>query len=77
VVQQALVHVADLLDIQGTEGEAPRLGWQHLAEQTQGMIALQEVDGCDQARRVRPGVDVDAPGAAQLFHQIAIHDAEL
>ncbi len=62
--------------------EATRVGWlaarrQHLAEEAQRAFALEEVNRGDQAREVRPGVDVQAALAPQRSHQVAVDDAEL
>ena len=53
------------------------LAAQHLAQQAHRPLALEVVDGGDQPREVPPRVDVQAPGAAQLAHQLAVHDPEL
>ena len=50
---------------------------QHFAEQAQGCIAFDKVDGGDQAREVRPRVGVNPPAAAQLFHQGAVHNSKI
>ena len=53
------------------------LGGQGLLEQPQRSLALEKVDGGDEAGEVRPWVDVDAPFTAQVPHQFAVHDAEI
>ena len=50
---------------------------QGLPEQPQRPLPLEEVDAGDEPGEVRPRVDVDAPAAAQLPHQLAVHDAEV
>ena len=52
-------------------------GRQRLAESAQRPLALEEVDGGDQPREVRPGIDVDAALASQLADGFAVDDAEL
>ena len=53
------------------------LGGERLLEQPQGPLPLEEVDRGDQAGEVGPRVDVDAPPAPQVPHQLAIDDAEV
>src|SRR6266849_5524368 len=53
------------------------IGGQHFAEEAQRSLALEEVDGGDEAGEVCPGVDVQAALAPEVFHQVAIDDAEL
>ena len=52
-------------------------GGQGFPEQPQRPFPLEEVDGGDEPGEVGPRVDVDAPLAAQLLHQLAVHDAEV
>src|SRR5207248_9365508 len=50
---------------------------QDLAGQAQGPLALEVVNRGDEAREVRPRIDVDTPTAPQLFHEGRVDDAEL
>ena len=52
-------------------------GGQHLLEQAQRTLTLEEIDAGDQAREMIPGVDVQATRAAQLTHQLGIDDAKV
>ena len=49
---------------------------QDFAQQAQGAVAFEKVDGGDQAREVAPGVGVQPAGAAQRLHQLAVHEAK-
>ena len=53
------------------------LGRERLLEQPQGPLPLEEVDRGDQPGEVGPRVDVDAPPAPQVPHQLAVDDAEV
>src|SRR6266702_6848343 len=51
-------------------------GWQRFAKEAQWTLAFQEVNRGNQAREVRPGIDMQPTLAPQEFQQIAIDDAK-
>src|SRR5690242_12907723 len=45
-----------------------------LHKEPHGPIALEKIDRSDQARKMRPGIDVQSALTPQHFEQLAIHD---
>jgi hypothetical protein len=52
------------------------MSWQCFGEETHWSIALEKIDRGDQARKVRPGIDMQTAFATQRLEQFAINDAE-
>ena len=50
---------------------------QSFTEQSHGPFAFDEVDTGDQAREVRPRIDMNASATTQVSHQAGIHDAKI
>lgn len=51
--------------------------WKSLSKEAHRAITLEEVNGRDEAREVRPWVYVNAASATQVSEKVAVHDAEV
>jgi hypothetical protein len=64
-------------DVEPTRIGGLSLGREHLAEQAERALALEEVDGRDESREVVPRVHVETALAPELLQQLGIDDAEV
>ena len=71
------MRLVDYQDVVATGVQRFALSRKRLTEQPKRTLPLNEVDRRNQAGKMRPGIDVDAPLTPQPLHQVAINDAEL
>ena len=73
-------HVVRLVhdeQIVGPRKRRPVASRECFAKQARGPLALQEVDGRDEARKMRPRVHMDAASTTEIGEKIAIDNAKL